>query len=99
GRDPCRLADAAAAWRLPGDRDARIRRDHPAVRPQRRQPPRLRSHARYVRDQPDRRTRLRSEAARHRWSTGALRRLVSANAGPALLLDRAWDPAGDDLLL
>ena len=30
-----RPADAAPARRLPGDRDARLRRDHPAVRAQR----------------------------------------------------------------
>ena len=40
--------------RLPRDRDARLRRDHPAVRPERRQPEGVRPHARHVRDHADR---------------------------------------------
>ena len=62
-RDRDRPAHAAPAWRLPRDRDTRLRRDRPAVRPQRRQRLRLRPHARHLRDQPDRlaRVRLRSE--------------------------------------
>ena len=50
--DPDRPADAAAAGRLPGDRHARIRRDHPAVRPQRGQHRRLQPHQRDVRINP-----------------------------------------------
>ena len=48
-----RPADAAAARRLPRDRDARLRRDHPADRAQRRQPLRhgLQPHERPERDQ------------------------------------------------
>ena len=54
GRHPDRAADAAPARRLPGDRHARLRRDHPAGRAQRRQRLRLDLTARHVRDQPDR---------------------------------------------
>ena len=57
-RHPDRPADAPPARRLPRDRDARLRRDHPAGRPQRRQLLRLRPDARDVRHRADRRGRL-----------------------------------------
>ena len=59
--DPDRPADPAPAWGLPRDRDARLRRDHPAVRQERRQHLRLRPHPRHVRDQPHRLTGLRGD--------------------------------------
>src|SRR5439155_24898588 len=46
-----------------------------------------------------RRTGIRPDLAQRRRVTGALRRLVPADAGPALLLDGAWDPAPDRVLL
>ena len=54
-----RPADASAPRRLPRDRDARLRRDHPAVRAERGQPARLRPDARHLRNQPDRPAGLR----------------------------------------
>ena len=60
---PDRPADAETAWRLPRDRDARLRRDHPAGRSQRGQRLRLRPHARHVRDQPDRLARASAASA------------------------------------
>ena len=63
-RHPHRPAHAAAARRLPGDRDARLRRDHPPVRAQRRQSRRLQPDGGDVRDQPDRLARLRPGAER-----------------------------------
>ena len=63
-RDPDRAPDAPPPGRLPGDRDARIRRDHPTVRSKRRQHQGLRPDERHVRDQPDRLARLRRRAER-----------------------------------
>ena len=62
-RDPDRPADAAPARRLPRDRDARLRRDRPAGRAQRRQRLRLRPHPRHLRDQPDRLRRASAPSA------------------------------------
>jgi len=61
-----RSADAAAAWRLPRDRHARLRRDPAPDRPQRRQPVRhrLQPHQRDGRHHPDRRSRVRQLGAR-----------------------------------
>ena len=84
---PDRVTDAAPARGLPRDRDARLRRDHPAVRAQRRQPARLRPDARHVRDQPDRLARLRQPLARR--GRPAQRLLAGVHRRPALLLDRA----------
>ena len=49
-----RASDAPAARRLPRDRDARIRRDRPAVRAQRRLDRRLQPDERHLRDHADR---------------------------------------------
>ena len=54
-----RPADPAAAGRLPGDRDARVRRDHPAGREQRRRLVRPQRHERAERTDADRLARLR----------------------------------------
>ena len=69
-RDPDRAADAAAARRLPRDRDARLRRDPAPDRAQRRQPlrHRLQPHERPERDHADRRARLRSASTTSRAS-------------------------------
>ena len=89
-RDPDRPADPAPARRLPRDRHARLRRDHPAVRPQRRQPARLRPHARHVRHHPDRLARLRRRrcttpsACRSR--TRAVDDRAGSSTGPRSLL-------------
>jgi hypothetical protein len=87
-RDPDRPADAAAARRLPRDRDARVRRDHPAVRPQRGQPARLRPDARHVRDQPDRlarvRRRLTTRSAADRYARRSTR--TGSSTGPRSIL-------------
>ena len=96
-RDPDRPADAAPAWRLPGDRHARLRRDHPAGRPQRRQLRRLQPDERHVRHQPDRLAGLRRAAQR----PGRPARLVPAVVRPrrVVLLDgRGADPVHDLLL-
>ena len=53
-----RPADAPSARRLPRDRHARLRRDHPAGRAQRRQLRRLQPHERDVRHRADRPGRL-----------------------------------------
>src|SRR5205085_909670 len=60
---------------------------------------RLRPHTRYVRDQSDRRAGLRPDTAQRRRPAGPLRQFLSADAGSALLLDRARNPAPDGLLL
>ena len=93
---PDRPADAAPARRLPRDRDARLRRDHPAVRPQRRQRLRLRPHARHVRDQPDRLARLRRD---RRVARPAAQLPAVVRARAVVLLDRARAPALHRLLL
>ena len=90
-----RPPDAAPARRLPGDRHARLRRDHPAGRPQRRQLRRLQPHERHVRDRAHRPGRLpapqRARAARQLPDLGQSRALVLPGRAPA--------PALHDLLL
>ena len=97
GRHPDRPADAAAARRLPRDRDARLRRDRPAGRAQRRQRLRLRPHARHVRDQPDRLARLRQPSATSLGLPAQLPAVVRARA--VVLLDRARAAPDHRLLL
>ena len=82
-----RPADPAPARRLPGDRHARLRRDHPAGLPQRRQRLRLQPHARHVRDHADRLARLRQRSA----TTLGLPRQLPAVVRPraVVLLDGA----------
>ena len=59
GRRADRPADAAASWRLPRDRHARLRGDPAAGGPERRRPVRLQPHERRPGHQPDRPARLR----------------------------------------
>ncbi len=68
---PDRPADAPAPRRLPRDRDARVRRDRAAVRPERRLDRGLRPDERHVRDQPDRLARLRRRSCSARESNRA----------------------------
>ena len=90
-----RSANPAAARRLPRDRDARLRRDHPAIRAQRRQRVRVRPHARHLRDQPDRLTRIRC----HRRKTRAARELPAVVATlRVVLLGGRRDPPRDRVL-
>ena len=95
-RHPDRPADPAAARRLPRDRDARLRRDRPAVRPQRRQRLRLRPHARHLRDQPDRLARLRQ---RRRVARPAAQLPAVVRPRAMVLLDRARAAPDHRLLL
>ena len=97
-----RLAHASAAGRLPRHRHARLRRDHPPGRPERRRrrdqrPPRhrdrLQPHERRVRHQPGRPARLRWLAVGQARAAGELHRrerLVCELRQPRLLVgDRA----------
>ena len=108
-RSAHRLAHAPAAGRLPRHRDARLRRDHPPGRPERRRrrdqrsprhEDRLQPHERRVRHQPGRPARLRRLVVRQARAAGGLHRrerLVRELREPRLLVgDRA--PADHDLL-
>ena len=80
GRDPHRPADAAAAWRLPRDRDARVRGDHRRGRAQRRQrDARLQPHGRAAWHQPDRPSGIRRMALRPSRAAGELHRQSTAS--------------------
>ena len=98
-RHPDRPADAAPARRLPGDRHARLRRDHPADRAERRQPlrHRLQPHQRHAGHHADRRPRLRQLARQPRRPAGELPGRVQP-AEP-LLLDSAAPRALHGVLL
>ena len=80
GRNPHRPADAAAAWRLPRDRDARVRGDHRRGRAQRRQrDARLQPHGWAARHQSDRPTGIRRVARRPSRAAGELPRRSPAS--------------------
>ena len=85
-----RPADAPPPRRLPRDRHARVRRDHPAGRPQRRQLRRLQPHERDVRHRADRPGRLpaaqRDRASRQLPDLGQPRAVVLPGRLPAAAL-------------